>query len=446
MALTPFGWQRSFINYGLKPPGQDYLLMRVVGGRGACKTFAEIARAVKYALLYEKSRGVFIVTIEDNITSAMLPIFHTVCSQMGMEYGTHWTYHAEAKFISFINGSTVMFRSAERPGNVRSHSFAWFCLDEWWDMPEEIFHTLLPALRQAGYPHQAWLASTPASKSHWCRKYFLPHKYAREFDEPVHDLSTKGWHLLSFKATTEEASRYTELSGISPIGYQGMLIALGGPDSLMARQQLFGEEVLMEGLRYPTWNPDYHMKLPEVWGGAPKRILAGVDFGGSLASTAVVVEGVDETGLRYYLMDEWGKRCCEEQELVRVCYKLKSQHGIEYFICDSADPRWIRALQAAGLPALSSGKKDRGYGMLACMAALNATVNGEQGFFADPKMKQWRNEIENYVIDDDKPKKQRDDFMDAWRMVQTAIAQYLAARNVQAPPVLHFNFSIGFRK
>ena len=423
-----FGFQWPFVNYGLHNPAVDHLVLGVSGGRGSCKTFASVLRAVLYCLRYPGCVGLGVGLTEKSMDASIMPVFRKVCKSLGLQERHHWEHNIQKGVIYFpFQESTIFLRTAEHPERLPGVSLAFFFLDEFHSMTESIFVDLIPSLRQSGgYPRQAWMTSTPADPGHWYCKYMTPKKYARDFETEATPIA--GWDMIPYIATTEDASKYPHLSGIDKMAFEGMLSMFGGRGHPKARQQLFGEWIAQEGLKYPTWNPSYHIKSQDEWVSFPKVVVAGVDFGYEHPAS-IVVEGVDESGKRRYLLDEFKKSHCEERELVVVAKKLMRKHDISHFLCDPEDARWLAAMRRSGLP-VTKAKKNRSYGFAACSAALASKYRGEQAFFVSPHMKQFKREIENYILVESKPfkdmpeepRKFNDDLMDAWRYAETFIS------------------------
>jgi hypothetical protein len=309
------------------------------------------------------------------------------------------------------------------------------------------FLNLQATLRQPGYPHQLILSTTPVGRRHWIHAVFYPDRTDPEFLTELHLAGewrggggevwrtavlpsgrTVETHFLAYPAKTLENPHGGE-------EHYAQLVSTYGEGSLLARQELDGEFVLMEGLTYPAWNPEVHVvpmdRFPVK---RPSRVVAGVDFGFANPA-AIVVEGIDGEGRRY-ILDEFYRAGCSEDVLCREAADLARAWGIQYFFCDTEDPRWIRALRGAGLPALRANKRvgsprDISSGIGLCTRALARTIGPkkEQGFFVNPECKSFIREMENYVRDEgrdnlnalERPRKYGDHAMDAWRYAEQGI-------------------------
>ncbi len=106
-----------------------------------------------------------------------------------------------------INGTRVLFRSADEPDRLRGTNLGWFHLDEGGLCSEEIWLILLARLRQV--PGKAWVTSTPRGFSNWLYTRFakatspdyqVVHSSTREniflpkdFVETLEEAYTAGW-------------------------------------------------------------------------------------------------------------------------------------------------------------------------------------------------------------------------------------------------------------
>jgi phage terminase large subunit len=216
-----------------------------------------------------------------------------------------------------------------------------------------------------------------------------------------------------------------------------VLVGSYGENTSLARQELEGEELVMEDLVYPVWDTRRHVVPRSKW---PKQefrhVIAGVDFGFAVPS-AVVVVGIDDDG-RHYVLDEFYRKGMSQQGLADACWDLKRKHKVEWFVCDSADPNWIRFLKMAHLPALAAKKRvgtvtdpSSGIGLVYALMA-GRMADGTNKLYVDPRCVNLRRELDNYVRDDaperrdpgERPRKLNDHAADALRYATTAIALY----------------------
>jgi hypothetical protein len=269
----------------------------------------------------------------------------------------------------------------------------------------------------------------------------MPKTYAAEFDTPIYE--RKIGEYISYYARTQD----------NPFGGQetyDMMIGKWGEGSPLARQELFGEEIITDDLRFDIWDREKMVVPRDMWPQPyPDRVVAGVDFGFTHPS-AILVEGIDEEK-RHYLIDDWAKTRCSEQELIEKAKDLVEKHKIKYLFCDSADPRWVKAMLHAGLPVRyakkslgSTGDPSSGFGL--CYASMSR----EGKFFVSPTCKNFIFEIENLVdqykgkpFPNEMPKNQRDDVVACWRYAEMAIEKMWGRRNDIGNASRNIEFRIG---
>jgi phage terminase large subunit len=422
-----FGFQdgpEGFVFYGLDPEPIDFLFLRANCGRGAGKTFAGAVRSTVYACKYPESIGMVVGLTTDKVRDTILPTLRSVFRAFGMREGTHYEYNKTERTLTFLfNGSQMFMRSAEEPENLPGPSLAWFWLDEYRKMPFRVWEALLPTLRQKGFPHQAWMTSTPAGRAHWSRMIWFPKAYAAEFDVPVYERAAGTYR--SYRAKTKDNPH-------NGAEFYSSLLSTYGEGTQLARQELEGEEVVMEDLVYPIWDSKRHVVHPSKWPVQKfDKVLAGVDFGFAVPS-AIVVGAQDHEG-NHYLLDEFYRKGMSEDALIAEARRLKAQWGIRYFVADSADPRWIQSFRRAGLPVVPARKTvgsvtDPSSGIGLCYSLLaRKRPDGSPLLWVSPRCANFRREIENYVRDDpaatrdpsERPRKHNDHAVDAWRYLET---------------------------
>ncbi len=374
---------------------------------------------------YPKSAGMVTAPINDILFSATFPPIREAFAQAGLLEGRDWDFNFQRREFSLYNGSIAYFRSTDDADTLRGPSIMWAWMDEYQDSSEKAFGALAARIRQQEYPHLCWLTGTPKGKQHWSRKIFLPKAYSKEFDEAVFDRE-EGIYI-TYNAPTKD----------NPYGgakLHATLAGIYGENTPLARQELYGEEVMVDTLRFDVWDRQMFVKPRDQWPQPyPDRVVAGVDFGFSHPS-AILVEGLDEKNRRY-ILETFSQQHMSEGDLTEVATDMYHRHPIRYFLCDSADPRWVRTMARAGLPVKYAKKSlgatnepSSGFGL--CYSALTRRVEGQPAFFVDPvNAKHFVREIEamsdekgkNQPYALEKPKNQRDDIISCWRYAEMGI-------------------------
>lgn len=413
---------------------EDHLVLLAHGGRGSGKTMGGAIRAALYCLTWRGA--LFIVTAPTMwmMHDSTWPALERALNWMGVNPGPHgYTYNRDREEVTLHpTDVTILLRSTEHPDRLRGQDAAAAWQDEPRDSPFEAFTNLTGTLRQQGYPHQLWLTTTPAGRRHWLCKVFYPNRAIYMPTERIITPPPASGRYVPYPARTRD----------NPFGgedlYQFMAGTMG-TNTLLARQELEGEFVLMEGLIYDQWDPDFYVKPRAEWPTQmPRRIIAGVDFGFTNPS-AICVEGYDELNRRY-IMRELYERQLSEHQLVSRALDIANEYHPYRWECDSEDPRWIDALRSAGLPVVRARKtkgstRDISSGLGLCYAALGQPGVGDQHFFVDPSCGHFQNEIEGFVYDTVLVTAKRTNdpergllfanhLMDAWRYSEAGIVRY----------------------
>ncbi len=432
-----FGFQRQFVRLGLDPGATPqvapYQFLLAHAGRGSGKSRAGAYRALSYIGRYPGSLGIITAPTYNMLHDASLANLLDVFSEAGLVRNHDYFYTGMREEIIVRRGhkeSKILLRTTEHPERLRGPTAAWFWMDEPRDSPFVAFTNLVGTLRQFGFPHQGWMTTTPKGRKHWLYRLFFKRDELFEDAADV-DVTAMPAEYHTFNAATEE----------NPFGGQDLAAVLRSQfkGTMMERQEVGGDFVILEGLVYPGWNGATHVVPRDKWPvQRPNRVMAGVDFGYS-APCAIIVEGYDKAGRRY-IMDEECKSGLSEQEMIAKAKVLRAEYGIALFSCDDEDPRWIAAMREAHLPAVPAKKGKLGIGNPSGSVALCAAALADPaGFYVDPKCEGFIEEIESYEKattredqeQSEKPKKGNDHRMDAWRYSEVMIKR-LWARSTSA--------------
>lgn len=407
---------------GERPPISE-LMLRVCGGRFGAKTYGSLIRDAKYVLTFPGAWGMIVTLTKFKHRDTIVPKLTKLLKDWGLRHGTHYDFNKNDAEYTFFNNSKIFLRTSQEPENLPGSDLAFLHASEFREMPERVFTELVPTVRQVGYPHQIWLESTPGGAAHWSRRIWQPHEYAQDFDVEV--APRRAGRYVNYRAITKD-NPY-----LDPKLYQMWVDQFGGENTRLARQELFGEELIMDGLVYEGWDAAKHIVHPDKWPAQPKTVVAGVDFGFKHPA-AIIVYGIDEANRRY-VMDEFQQTHCNAVDLATVAAELGERYGIERFICDSEDPAAINVMRrppfelpAVGAQKILRGSADKSSTFGLCDRAINQRVEGGQGFFVHPQCKNFRRQMEAYVYDKDPryrdgpevPRKKNDDIMDAWRYAE----------------------------
>ena len=207
------------------------------------------------------------------------------------------TWHASEMLARLVNGSEVMFRSADDPDRLRGPNIGWFWLDEAAMMGVDVWNIMLGRLREA--PGRAWLTTTPRGDNwiydRWVRKALPGYAMIRS--------SSRDNPFLPPDFIANLESAYT---------------------SRFARQEIEGEFLLdVPGALWKRAELDAHrVQSARVF----SRVVVGVDPKASAeadSETGIVVVGLGQDG-RGYVIADYSIDGTPEQWAQRVAYAYET--------------------------------------------------------------------------------------------------------------------------
>lgn len=216
------------------------------------------------------------------------------------------TWHASEMLARLVNGSEVMFRSADDPDRLRGPNIGWFWLDEAAMMGVDVWNIMLGRLREA--PGRAWLTTTPRGDNwiydRWVRKALPGYAMIRS--------SSRDNPFLPPDFIANLESAYT---------------------SRFARQEIEGEFLLdVPGALWKRAELDAHrVQSARVF----SRVVVGVDPKASAeadSETGIVVVGLGQDG-RGYVIADYSIDGTPEQWAQRVAYAYE-QHSADRVIVE----------------------------------------------------------------------------------------------------------------
>lgn len=308
-------------------------------------------------------------------------------------------FNKSEMLATLVNGSQVLFRSADNPERLRGPNLSWWMGDEAALYESLVWRIMLGRLRQFGRRGWAWLTTTPKGRN-WIWSEFAQR---RRTAYQLFRARTKDNVFLDreFIADLEEA-------------YTGDFAA----------QELLGEFIAFEGLIYPEFDPLVHRTTQPIPLDRLHSIRAGVDWG--FTNPGVILIGGRDSDGRVHIIHEEYQRRRRIEEWVNVARELRDLYSVESFYCDPSEPDYIDAFNDANLTAykadnsVSSGiqavrnllvvRKDGKPRLTVHSSAANALKEFEQY--------QWLERRESGSVEkliQDKPMKVNDHAMDALR-------------------------------
>ena len=294
-----------------------------VGGIGSGKTVSGCARglAASFGNIGEtrvRTPNLGIITAP---TYTMLQDI-TVRTFLDIAGGLVKDYNKNEHRALMRNGSEVLFRSTEHPDRLRGPSVTWWYGDEAALYQPKVWPIMIGRTRQYGQHGWAWLGTTPKGRDYIWQRFVQAQR--------------KNYRLIRARTWDNPFNH--------PDYVAGLLEEYSGD---FARQELEGEFVAFEGLIYPEFSRDTHIRSdrPQTF----KEVVAGVDWGFSHPGV-IVVYGLDYD-LRMWGLKERHKLQRRIEECVNVAVQLLDTYGVNKFFCDPSEPNYIKAFTNAGLKA-----------------------------------------------------------------------------------------------
>jgi hypothetical protein len=211
-----------------------------IGGLGSGKTFAGVARGLAFSQqpkppgTLHGARGLCGAISYPVLRDVVIPVFHELIEGTGL-MGPHG-YSKSEKKATLKNGAEILFRSLDNPNSIRGVELSWFFIDEGRHLSREAFDILNGRLRQPGFAHAGWVASTPNGYD-WMWSLLHP-------DSPD---QYEGAEF--FEASTYDNRRHLPAQYIDELDatYEGK----------WHEQEVLGRFVgLMTGSALPSWRPE----------------------------------------------------------------------------------------------------------------------------------------------------------------------------------------------
>lgn len=217
-----------------------------IGGLGSGKTWAGLARGLKYSLqpkpngVFHAPHGVVAVSSYPALNDIIIPKLQELMDITGLAV---WDkdYSKSKKELTLINGAIIRLRSLDNPEVVaRGPEYSWFFIDEGRNVGIAAWKNLCSRLRQKGYKRAGFVASTPNGFD-WMYDVFHPdgERHDAEFPEAV------WYNAATFENIHLDEDYMTSLTGQwSGRWYQ---------------QEVMGEFMgIVEGGVFPEWDPVTH--------------------------------------------------------------------------------------------------------------------------------------------------------------------------------------------
>lgn len=269
--------------------------------------------------------------------------------------------------ITFINGSTVLLRSAKDDRQIdtlRGLSIAFCWIDEATIISKSVLDILIGRLRQPKYPHKLWITCTP--KKGWLYNIVQNH--------------TDEWFILD-KIPTHSNT-------FLPDGFVDSLQSVYTDN--FYRQEVLAEWVSFEGL---IWEPKIKEEVPDHI----KETYYGIDINYAKPAAIIVIKKQNDI---FYVVDEFYKSHVNDYDFLEAYKGLVDIHGRGTTVVDPSVPRITDLLNQAGFNAKRANNK--------VMDGIRTvrTLFDSNRLFIHPRCENLLKEINGYIWKDSKIKEE----------------------------------------
>lgn len=302
-----------------------------IGGRGCSKSHSGCLKDILYMLTHPGAVGMVCAPTYPILRKATRLKFLELTREV-LPRGFVTRYSQQDNVIEFANGSMAWFVSLDDPETARGPNAAFLHVDEAGYVTREGWSVAKATVRQPGYPHQTWITSTPKGRGNFIYDEFVLHPTPR--------------HTL-YRARSAENPHL-------PPDYEESL----GYTGVFYRQEILGEFVAFEGLVWPEFARDTHVRYPPIRPSEagpeparpvrePRRVVVGVDWG--YRDPAVLLVWADYGDGQYHIVEEWYERGKTLDEHIAAATAIRDRWPVEAFVADPSRPDSIAAMRNAGL-------------------------------------------------------------------------------------------------
>lgn len=346
----------------------------MLGGVGSGKTLAGSVKSIRYAL--PKTLGLVVAPTYRMLQDATIRTYRKINEELIA------SYNKTDSNIVLKNGAEILFRSSDDPDKLRGPNINWAWMDEAGLSKKGTWEIVIGRLRADGQAGPCWVTTTPKGKN-W-----------------LYDMHKQ---MTVFKSAT------TQNPYLSKEFVKSLLDSYTGE---FLRQEVYGEFARFEGLVYPDFNEDVHVKKRDqsefvYWGLA-------IDEGYTNPAVILLI-GVDSDG-RKHIHQEFYERGKLQSDVVAAAQEMAAGKNITEVAVDASAAGLIADLRNVGLPAVP--QKGRVLdGIHVVQEHLKIQGDGKPYLTVDPSCVNTINEFQSYVWKPgkDEPVKEMDHAMDAAR-------------------------------
>jgi PBSX family phage terminase large subunit len=346
----------------------------MLGGVGSGKTLAGSVKSIRYAL--PKTLGLVVAPTYRMLQDATIRTYRKINEELIA------SYNKTDSNIVLKNGAEILFRSSDDPDKLRGPNINWAWMDEAGLSKKGTWEIVIGRLRADGQAGPCWVTTTPKGKN-W-----------------LYDMHKQ---MTVFKSAT------TQNPYLSKEFVKSLLDSYTGE---FLRQEVYGEFARFEGLVYPDFNEDVHVKKRDPKG----FIYWGLAIDEGYTNPAVILLiGVDSDG-RKHIHQEFYERGKLQSDVVAMAQEMAAGKNVTEVAVDSSAAGLIADLRNVGLPAVPQKGRILD-GIHVVQEHLKIQGDGKPYLTVDPSCVNTINEFQSYVWKPgkDEPVKEMDHAMDAAR-------------------------------
>lgn len=346
----------------------------MLGGVGSGKTLAGSVKSIRYTL--PKTLGLVVAPTYRMLQDATIRTYRKINEELIA------SYNKTDSDIILKNGAEILFRSSDDPDKLRGPNINWAWMDEAGLSKKGTWEIVIGRLRADGQAGPCWVTTTPKGKN-W-----------------LYDMHKQ---MTVFKSAT------TQNPYLSKEFVKSLLDSYTGE---FLRQEVYGEFARFEGLVYPDFNEDVHVKKRDPKG----FIYWGLAIDEGYTNPAVILLiGVDSDG-RKHIHQEFYERGKLQSDVVAMAQEMAAGKNVTEVAVDSSAAGLIADLRNVGLPAVPQKGRILD-GIHVVQEHLKIQGDGKPYLTVDPSCVNTINEFQSYVWKPgkDEPVKEMDHAMDAAR-------------------------------
>ena len=347
------------LTFDVYPKQDDFIhdparFTALVGGIGSGKSRAGVIKAI-VAAASRPCLGMVTAPTYPMLRDATLRTFLDLAEPLVRDF------NKSEMTATLVNGSQVLFRSADNPDRLRGPNLHFWYGDEASLYDKDVWPVMIGRLRADGEAGQAWLTTTPKGRN-WL--------YQRQADMSVTRVRTRDNPWLSAEFVRSLEASYT---------------------GLFARQELEGEFVAFEGLVYDDFDRAVHVAAPPS---SFVQVVAGVDEG--YTNPAVIIPVGFDTDGRAWVITEFYQRRVLQGTVVQTARMFRDLYRVRAFYVDPSAAGLAAEMQQAGLTVIAANNSVA-EGIQTVKARLARAGDGKPRLFVSPECANLLAELESYV-------------------------------------------------